>query len=121
MPIHWGMSALEKQGMLGGFARTNMKCKSGTWPDCNTNGQGGYVVLWDFSSGAPAQSHDAIGAYSKYELQLMGLYTAAELANEPPIVTCEGVPSQQQYQSGTDVEVTCTNISKWTSAQVNEG
>jgi len=107
---HWGMTAFDKHGMLGGFARDKMACKSGVFPNCNTN-----TLVWDFSAGSGQTSNDGIGKYSKYELLMMGLYSASELASEDPLVYCKG--ASKQWGSGK-VEVTCSSIDKMTPAQV---
>jgi hypothetical protein len=104
------MTAFDKHGMLGGFARDNMACKSGTFPNCNSN-----TLVWDFDAGAGSVSNDGIGAFSKYELLMMGLYSAADLASEAPLVYCNG--ASQEYGTG-QVEITCNSIDQKTPAEV---
>eukprot|EP00927_Polykrikos_kofoidii_P050921 TRINITY_DN4475_c0_g1_i1.p1 TRINITY_DN4475_c0_g1~~TRINITY_DN4475_c0_g1_i1.p1 ORF type:complete len:480 (-),score=41.55 TRINITY_DN4475_c0_g1_i1:30-1307(-) len=108
---HWGMSAMDKQGHLGGFGRDTITCKSGTYPNCNTN-----AFEWDFDAGSTQTSNDGIGAYSKYELLLMGLYSAAELASEEPLVYC--ADASKTHGSGK-VDISCSSIEKLTPAQVS--
>mmetsp|Transcript_95431 Transcript_95431/g.269825 ORF Transcript_95431/g.269825 Transcript_95431/m.269825 type:complete len:488 (-) Transcript_95431:113-1576(-) len=111
--VHWGMTAFDKHGMLGGFASNTMECAQGTFPDCTTN-----TIRWDFGAGSAQTSNDGIGAFSKYELLLMGLQSASDLSSEPPLVHCSG--ASKKFGTGKE-DVTCTSIDKLTPAQVHAG
>jgi hypothetical protein len=75
---HWGMSAMDKRGMLAGFTAAGVTCSSGTLgeEDCVQ------PLRWDFSQGSSCCSHDNIGGFSQWDLLLMGLVSPAEMTGE---------------------------------------
>jgi len=108
---HWGLTAFDKHGMLGGFGRDGMECASGgRFPNCN-----GGRVRWDFDAGSAQTSHDGIGKYSKWDLLLMGVMSKGDLSSEPPLVHCQN-PSRT-WGPGLQT-VTCGSLKTKTAEQV---
>jgi len=86
---HWQNSLSDLRGMLGGWPQSAVSCSSGELgtDSCEE------PLSWNFDTGAPAQSHDAIGGFSAFDLLLMGLKTPTELGNERLVHCKDANPS----------------------------
>jgi len=99
---HWGMSVMNKRGMLGGFPASAVTCTTGTLGDTSC----GQPLRWDFSQGSATTSHDGIGGYNNFDLLIMGLERAKNMPDEK-LIFCEG--ASKVHGSGVE-DVTCSTI-----------
>lgn len=97
-PGRWGMTVLDRSGALGGYPPENVRCEDGIFPDCDSDS-----FIWDFGNASEALD----GNLSNFELLLMGLRTATELDELPPLVHCRG-PSQTTGFGETTVNCSST-------------
>lgn len=114
-PGQWGMTVLDRVGALGGFPPGTVWCESGTFPACETD-----VLIWDFDNGydGPSAAASSVGGrLSNFELLLMGLRSAAELGELPPLAHCNG-PSQTAGSGETPLS--CGSLVVLSAAEVDE-
>eukprot|EP00927_Polykrikos_kofoidii_P065814 TRINITY_DN61531_c0_g1_i1.p1 TRINITY_DN61531_c0_g1~~TRINITY_DN61531_c0_g1_i1.p1 ORF type:complete len:549 (+),score=87.40 TRINITY_DN61531_c0_g1_i1:46-1692(+) len=109
---HWGMSAMDRMGMLGGFPRSAVTCSSGVLGESSCT----QPLKWDFSKGSMKTSNDKIGGYSKFDLLIMGLMKPEEMEGEK-LVFCEN-PDKRGGRGVTDVR--CGKIHAITPVQLEE-
>lgn len=109
---NWGMSVMHKRGMLGGFPESAVKCTSGVLGDASCK----QPLLWDFDQGNVKSTDDSIGGYNKFDLLIMGLITAEEMADEK-LIYCQGADKL----GGKGVQpVTCKKIRVITAADIEK-
>lgn len=121
---HWGITALDKQGQLGGYSREAIKCVNpadripSPTASCTPESNGNVNVIVDWTLGSPQTSNDGTGPYANLELYVMGLLTDEEVTDEY-LTYCE--ISYADYiaarQASSD-QISCTNLHIKTAADV---
>jgi len=116
---HWGFTMLDKHGQQGGFNSDAFRCESpaSAVPSKTQACEGNRLAPFSTSLGSPHTSHDLIGAFSKIELMIMGLYSANEIADEV-LVHCKNMVATLNRNTYTYENVVCEEIVHLTAAEI---